>query len=272
MRVFWSGAISFGLVNIPIKLYPATRSHDLHFNQLHREDGGRVRYRLVCEVCGRELARDEIVKGYEYAKERFVLFEPAELDALAQEASRTVDILDFVDLDQIDPLYFQKGYYVAPQKGAAKAYHLLREAMERTGKVAVASFVLKSKAHLALIRFVDEVLVLETMYHADELAGSDEVPVERAQPTDRELEMAVSLVEKLSVPFDPARYPDRYRAQLEAAVEAKVEGKEIVTRPTPQGAEIIDLMEALQASLGRSEEFQAAMPEEPRRRKRKGER
>lgn len=268
MRVFWSGAISFGLVNIPIKLYPATRSHDVHFNQLHRDDGGRVRYRLVCEVCGQELSRDEIVKGYEYAKQRFVTFEAEELDALDQAASKSVDILDFVDLERIDPLYFQKGYYVAPQKGAAKAYHLLRAAMERTGKVAIATFVLKSKAHLAVVRFVDQVLVIETMYYADELVATSEVPVETAHPTDRELEMAISLVDKLSVPFDVSRYPDQYRARLEEAIARKVEGKEIVTQPTPRGAEIIDLMEALQASLERSEEFQAAIPEPPRRRKR----
>lgn len=268
MRVFWSGSISFGLVNIPIKLYTATRDKGIHFNQLHREDHGRVRYRLQCEVDGEELSREDIIKGYEYSKGRYVTFSDEELERLALESSRSIDILDFVDLDQIDPIYFQKGYYVAPQKGAAKAYHLLREAMERTGKVAIAQFVLRTKAHLAIVRFIEGVLVLETMHYADEVINPAEVPVDTASPTDREMDLAISLVESLSVPFDPVRYKDIYRERLEEAIARKVEGQEIVAPPQAERAEIIDLMEALQASLKQPEpEFRAAMPERPRRRK-----
>lgn len=263
MRVLWTGNISFGLVNIPIRLFAATRDHDIHFHQLHRSDHGRVRYRVVCAACGDELAPDGIIKGYEYATERHVTFEEDELEAMALEVSRTIDILDFVGLAEVDPLYFQKGYYLAPQTGAAKAYQLLCEALTRTQRVAVASLVLRRKGQLALIRPAGERLLLETMYYADEVNPVGEVPIETAAVTDRELELAISLIGQLSVPFDPTRYRDAFRDRLEAAIGAKIEGRQGVAPPARERAEIRDLMTALEQSLkktSRPAEFTAAMP------------
>lgn len=266
MRVFWTGSISFGLVNIPIKLYMATKPREIHFHQLHRTDAGRVRYRMVCEVCGKELSREDIVKGFEYAKGHYTTFEEEELDAIADPATRTIDILDFVRLSELDPILYEKAYYAAPQPGAAKAYHLLREAMARTGRVALATFVLRAKTHLAVVRFLEQVLVLETLFFGDEVIPPADVPVEPATPTEREVSLALSLVEQLSVPFEARKYEDTYRQRLEEAIARKVEGHVVITAPSPQRAQIIDLMEALEASLqktGAGMAFEAAIPESP---------
>ena len=273
MRVFWSGSISFGLVNIPIRLYPATSDHDIHFNQLHKTDHGRVHYQIVCAVDEQPLEREDIVRGYEYASDHYVTFTDEELEGLALAAAKTIDILDFVALDQVDPLFFQKGYYAAPQKGAAKAYALLREALERTGKVAVARLILRQQGHLALIRQQGQLLLLETMFYADEINKAEDVPVEPAEVTDRERDLALSLVQSLSVDFRPERYRDVYRDRLEEAIAAKIEGEQIVVTAAPEEAKVVDLMEALELSLQRARaagEFEAAMPEDrPARRPRR---
>ncbi|MBU6427591.1 MAG: Ku protein [Cyanobacteria bacterium REEB65] len=252
MRVFWSGSISFGLVNIPIRLYPATSDHDIHFNQIHRADNGRVRYRIVCDLDDEPLDRTEIVKGYEYETDHYVTFTDEELGSLALRASRTLDILDFVDLDRVDPIYFRKGYYLAPQGSAAKAYELLRQALEQTQKVAIAQFVLHQKGRLALIRQKEKLLLLETMRYADEIHDPSQVPSEPAEISKRERDLAISLVESLSSEFEPERYRDPYRDRLAQAIGAKIAGKKIVAVAPPEEAKVVDLMQALERSLQRA--------------------
>lgn len=260
----WTGAISFGLVTVPVKLTPATRSRDVSFNQLEAGTGARIRYRRVSEQTGEEVPPAQIVKGYEIEKGRYVLVEKPDLDALAPKASHTIEIEDFVDLDQIDPLYFDTPYYVLADEKAAKPYRLLVEAMTALGKVAVGRVVLRAKERLVAIRPIDGILCVETMRYADEIvdrAKLDGVPTADVAVSDRELAMASQLVEALSGEFDPAKYHDEYREALLALIDRKAAGEEVVARPEPQAqAKVLDLMAALEASLERKGQASVATP------------
>lgn len=261
MRPFWSGAISFGLVNIPIRLFPATRSHDVGFHLIHKADASPVRYQVMCEAEDKPISRDETVRGLDVGAGRIVMFEPEELEAIQERAApHLVEILDFVDLKDVDPIYYQKAYYVGPQPGAARAYGLLRHAMLRTGKTAIARFGLRSKTHLAAVRPVGPALAIETMYYKDEVQPADAVPLlAEVEPSQREVELAELLIANLSRPWDPARYKDVTRERMEQLIERKLQGQVISTPAPPPETKVEELMAALERSL-RGLEFEAAEP------------
>lgn len=257
-RSIWSGSVSFGLVNVPVKLVTATSPKDVRFNQLHAPDHGRIQQKRVCSVDGEEVDYSEIVKGYDLGGGNYVVIEPEELAALDPEGTRSIDIEEFVDLADIDPLYFEHSYYLVPDERAAKPYALLVEAMQRTGKVALGRFVLRTKQYWATLRAHEGVLVLATMLYADEIVQAtdlDVVTTEQTAPSERELVMATQLVESLSSPFDPERYRDEYRDKVLALVEAKAEGQVLAAPAGPApAAPVVDLMAALEASLAAAKE------------------
>jgi DNA end-binding protein Ku len=255
-RAIWSGSVSFGLVNVPVKLMTATSPKDVRFHQLHDADNGRISQKRVCSVDGEEVEYQHIVKGYDLGGGRYVVVEPEELESIDVEASRTIDIEEFVDLADIDPVYFEKSYYLVPDGRAEKPYALLVETMTRTGKVAVGRFVLRTKQYLATLRVRDGVLVLATMLYADEVINPDELEVPTVSdtaPSERELDMAAQLVESLSAPFEPGKYHDDYREKVLALIEAKADGEIISAPEAPEKtAPVVDLMAALEASLARA--------------------
>jgi DNA end-binding protein Ku len=255
-RAIWSGTISFGLLNVPVKLYSAVSRKTIRFNELREDDGSRVRHKRVSESDGEEVPYEKIVKGYEISPDRFVVLTREELAELDPAKTRAVEIQDFVDLQEIDPIYFDSPYYLGPAPGAEKAYSLLARAMAESGKVAIARFVLRNKEHLAAIRpSGDGVLTLTTMRFADEVVSPDEledvIPQETPKVQKREVEMAERLIDSLTGAFDPGQYKDEYREELLAMIERKAEGKEIVTRETeePEPTKAPDLMAALEESL-----------------------
>jgi DNA end-binding protein Ku len=256
-RAIWSGSISFGLVNVPVKLVTATSPKDIRFHQLHASDGGRINQKRVCSLDGEEVDYSEIVKGYEIHRGQYVIVEPEELEGLAPESSRSIDIEEFVDLAEIDPLYFEHSYYLLPDGPAARSYALLAEAMTGTGKVGIGRFVLRTKQYLAALRPREGALVLSTMLFADEVVESTELEVattKDTRPSERELTMARQLVSSLSAEWDPTKYKDDYREKVMELIEAKAEGNEIATPEEPERpAPVLDLMAALEASLARAQ-------------------
>ena len=258
MRAIWKGSISFGLVNIPIALYPATRREELKFRLLRAKDLSPVNYKRVAEKDGKEVPWDEIVKGYEYEKGNYVVLKDEDFQRVDLEATQTVDIQDFVDQEEIDPMFFYKPYYLEPQKGGDKAYVLLRDTLARTGKVGIAKVVIKTRQYLAGVKAEDSVLVLELMHFAEELADADKLHVpKKIEPGKRELDMAKALVESMSAKWDPKKYRDDYREALMEVIEEKVEagGKEIEEKPKPKprpSTKVIDLVSVLQESLNKT--------------------
>lgn len=257
-RAIWSGAISFGLVNVPVKLHTATRSKDVRFNQLDAETGARIRYRKVSEATGEEVPPERIVKGYDLGGGRYVVVGNDELAALAPKATHTIEITEFVDVDDIDPIFYDSPYYLFPDKHGEKAYRLLVETMAGLGKAAIGRIIVRSKEHLAAVRAVDGVLFLETMRFADEVTDPAEigdVPDGGIDVSEREVDMARQLVESLSAKWDPDRYSDAYREQVLDLIDAKASGQEIVTEASPEiSAKVVDLMAALEASLAAAKE------------------
>jgi DNA end-binding protein Ku len=253
-QAIWTGSISFGLVTVPVRLVSATKSRDVRFNQLEAATGARIRYRRVSDQTGEEVPNDQIVKGYELENGHYVVIENDELAALKPTASRAIEIEDFVDLSEIDPVFFEQPYYLVPDKDAAKAYRLLSRVMEEEGKVAVGRFVLRSKEALVAIRPIDGMLCLETMRYADEVLAPDRELVDsQPEPSERELEMARQLVESLAGTFDPEKYHDEYREEVLALIDRKAAGEEIVAPAAPEEpAKVLDLMAALEASLART--------------------
>jgi DNA end-binding protein Ku len=252
-RAIWSGAISFGLVNIPVKLYSAVSRKTVRFHQIDAESGARVRQKRVGGD-GEEVPYEQIVKGYEIGPDRYVTITPEELDSLAPEKTRTIDIEDFVDLEEIDPMYYDHPYYLAPDTGAAKAYRLLVDAMEEAGKVAIARVVIRSKENLVAIRPRDGALAMETMLFSDEVVSPDEFEELSAdgdqETSDRELAMAQQLIDSLAADFDPGKYHDEYRERVLDLIERKAQGETIVIEePSEAPKEVPDLMAALEASI-----------------------
>jgi DNA end-binding protein Ku len=253
-RAIWSGAISFGLVNVPIKLYSATSPKSVRFHQISAKTGARVRQKRVDPSTGDEVPYEEIVKGYEISPDRYVLIDPEELESLDPKATKTIDIEDFVDLDEIDPIYYDHSYYLAPTAGGAKAYRLLLDAMRESGKVGIGRVVLRSKQQLCALRPTGDVLTLSTMLFGDEVLAPDRLDeldaVEDAQASDRELQMAEQLINSLSREFDPSKYHDDYRERVVQLIERKAAGEEIAVEPeAEEPAAAPDLMAALEASL-----------------------
>jgi DNA end-binding protein Ku len=254
-RAIWTGSISFGLLNVPVKLYSAVSKKSVSFRELRESDGSRVRHKRVAEADGEEVAYEDIVKGYEIAPDQFVTITREELEELDPKKTRAIEILDFVDLDDIDPIYFDHPYYLGPDKGAEKAYKLLVEAMEESRKVAVARFVLRNRESLAALRPMDDVLTMATMRFADEVVSPDEISeafeAPDGDPAKRELDMAKTLIDSLTSDFDADKYRDEYREELLALIERKAKGEKIVAadteEPTPTKAP--DLMAALEESL-----------------------
>jgi DNA end-binding protein Ku len=248
----WKGAISFGLVSIPVRLYPSTEEKTLKFNQLHDEDHGRIKYQRVCAIDGEEVPFEHIVKGYEYEKDKYVVLTDEDFDAVPIESSRSIDILQFVDLEEIDPIYYKKTYYLIPEEMGVKAYTLLREAMAQTGRVGIAKVSFRDKEHLATLRFRDEVFLLETMFWPDEIRAADFDEIGESgkiKVRPQEVQMAESLIENLTSSFNPEEYHDDYREGLLQVVEKKVAGEEIEVIPEAEPSKVVDLMEALKASV-----------------------
>jgi DNA end-binding protein Ku len=249
-RAMWKGAISFGLVTIPVAVFPATEEKSLRFNQLHDEDMGRIRYKRVCEVDGEEVPFEHIVKGFEYEKDHYVVLTDEDLDKVPVESSRAIDIQQFVELDEIDPILFKKSYYLVPDETGAKAYALLRRALTDENKVGIAKVSFRDKEHLAALRFKEDVFVLETMYWPDEIRAAElDTVATNGKVRPNEVQMAKSLIESLSEPWNPEAYRDEYREALTDIVEKKVAGEEIEVPPTAAPARVVDLMEALKASV-----------------------
>ncbi len=247
-----SGTLSFGLVSIPVKMYSAASSGGVSFNLLHEKCGGRIKQQQICPACNEVLERSSLVKGYEFAKDQYVRFTDEELKGLEGEASQMIDIAEFVPLDQVDPIYFEKTYYLGPDKGGAKAYRLLCDAMVKTERVALAKFVMRGKENLVLIRSSQDGLMLHTMYFADEVRDFGEIDKGAdAAVKPGELNLALRLIEDLSTAeFKPEQYTDEYRGRVLSVVEEKVEGKEITAMaPQVQRTQVIDLMDALKQSL-----------------------
>jgi DNA end-binding protein Ku len=249
-RTMWKGAISFGLVSIPIKVFPSTEEKGLSFNQLHDEDHGRIKYQRVCSKCGEIVPFEHIVKGYEYEKDRYVVLTDEELDSVPVESSRAIDILQFVDADDIDPIYYKKSYYLVPEETGAKAYKLLREAMSEDGRVGIAKVSFRDKEHLSALRFSGDVLVLETMYWPDEIREAKFEELDKdAKLRPQEVQMARTLIDNLTEDWKPDQYQDEYRNALLEMVEKKVAGEEIEIVEAPEPTKVVDLMEALKASV-----------------------
>jgi DNA end-binding protein Ku len=250
MKTMWKGAISFGLVSIPVRVYTATDEKTLRFNQLHEKDHGRIRYKRVCAKDGEEVPYDEIVKGYEYEKDHYVVLSDDELDSVPVESSRAIDIEQFVDISEIDPVYFKKSYYLAPEETGVKAYSLLREALREGGKVGIAKVSFRDKEHLAAIRLMDDVVVLDTMYWPDEIRPAEFEELDKdVKVRPQEVQMAESLIDNLTDEWDPTRYRDEYREALLEIVEKKVAGEEIEIVEAPEETKVVDLMEALKQSV-----------------------
>jgi DNA end-binding protein Ku len=253
-RSIWSGAISFGLVSVPVKLFSAISPKDVSFHQIDKSSGARIRYKRVSEKTGREIPYERIAKGYELDKDEYVVLDPKELEKFIPDATRRIDIEDFVDLSEIDPIYYEHPYFLAPDKGGDKAYMLLRKAMDRSGKIGVGKVVIRNKEYLAAIRpYGDRALALETMLFPDEINDVEDVPGlpdARTRVSDKELKMANQLIESLSTEFDPEKYHDEYREQVLDFIKKKAKGGTVtIEEEERERPAVVDLMEALRASV-----------------------
>lgn len=261
MHTMWKGTISFGLVNIPVKMHAATENKDIKLRQLHHECQTPIKYEKVCPVCDREVKPEEIVKAYEYAKNKFVILDEEDLEELKKEQEdKAVEIIDFVNLADIDPIYFERSYYLSPNEGGSKAYGLLRQALEETGKIGVAKMMIRTKEQLAVIRTYQKVLVVETIHYPDEVRSVEEVPniPENVEIVKKELDTAKMLIEQLSTTFDPEKYQDEYRTALLELIEEKKNQAEVVTATKQEVPDnVTNLMDALQASLERARKEKA---------------
>ena len=252
-RPIGSGAISFGLVSIPVKLYVAASSEAPSFNLLHAKCGNRIRQQRFCPACNAVVERDDLIRGYEFSKDQYVRISDEELKALEGEASEAIQIAEFVPLAKVDPVYFERSYYLGPDKGGEKAYRLLADTMTQVGKVALATFVLRGKENLVIVRSAQNGLMMHTMYFANEVRSFDEIPKgESAKISSTENELAVRLIQELSSEqFEPEKYGDEYAQRVMNLVSKKAEGQEItLAQPQPQRGQVIDLMAALKGSLG----------------------
>jgi len=252
MHTVWKGAISFGLVHVPVKMFTATEDKDVHLRYIHKACGTPLSYVRSCPHCDKPVEWEEITKGYEFEKGRFVLFDEEELQAIKPDIARTIQILDFVALEEIDPIYFQKTYYLSPDQAGGGAYNLLLEAMRQSGKIGIAKVAIRSKSSLAAIRVLDNCICMETMFYPDEIRSLEGVPnlPKEIKVDDRELGMAKLLIDQLTSPFEPEKYTDDYRVALLEAIGRKVAGESaVVAAPAAERTNVIDLMAALQASL-----------------------
>jgi DNA end-binding protein Ku len=254
-RAIWTGAISFGLVNVPVRMYSAIDEHKLHFNYIHEKDGSRIGYEKVCKTEGKPVPDDEIVKAFEWEKGEFVPMRDEDFERAQEDTYKAIDIRDFVDYEEIDPIFFERTYYLGPQEGAEKVYALLVRAMEDSGRAAIAKYVMRDRQNLGCLRVADGVLLLEKMYFADEIrpAGDVKPKVKKGDVDKREVEMAQALIDKLYGPFHPEQYEDTYRDTLCEIIKAKRKGEPVHAEPTAEPEAPTDLMAALRASLEASQ-------------------
>ena len=248
-RAIWSGSISFGLVNVPVRMYSAIDEQDVRFHLLHEKDDSRIGYEKVCKEEGKPVPDDEIVKGYEFAEGEYVYVTDEDLEAAAGETYRTIDIQDFVDVEEVDPIYFERSSYLGPAQGGEKTYALLVQAMEQSGLVGIATYVMRDKQQLGCLRVRDGLIVLEKMFFADEIRPTDEIAPRKAKVGKQELEMALDLIDRFRGPFEPEKYEDTYRAALLRVIDRKRKGKEVHVEPQAEREEPTDLLEALRASV-----------------------
>jgi DNA end-binding protein Ku len=252
-HAIWNGTINFGLVTIPVKLFTAVRENELHFNQLHVKDKGRIHYVRVCDSCNKEVPWDDIVKGYEYEKGDYVVLTDEDLKQANVEATQSIDIVQFVDLNEIDPMYYEKPYFLEPEKKGRHAYGLLRDALAKSGKVGIARVVIRSREHLAALKPHGDALVLEIMHFADELVDVTDlnIPDREDAPAANEMKVAQMLIGTMTAPFDPAEFHDKYREDVMAMIEARAKGKPAkrVTKKAPAPTNVVNLMDVLQRSL-----------------------
>lgn len=265
-RSIWSGTISFGMVSIPVRLYTATESHDVHFHLLHKEDNVRLKNIRWCPKHEKEVPWEDTVRGFEYAKGKYVPITEDDLEHLPVKTVHSVEISDFVKLEEVDPIYFDKAYYLAPEENGAKAFALLRQALEETGRAAVAKVAIRDKENLCLLRPYEGVLSMETMLYANEIRSTEDLAVDSAKVSPKELQMAVSLVENLSDSFDPERYEDEYQVALKKVIKAKVDGAPLPKAPSAKEGKVVDLMEALRASIEQTKKKRAAPTKKSARR------
>ena len=251
-RAIWSGSISFGLVNVPVRLYSAVQEHKLHFHFVHEKDNSPIGYEKVCKKEGEPVPDDEIVKAFEYTKGEYVFMDEEDFEAAKAEGYKTIDIVDFVPYEDIDPIYFAKTYYIGPDRGAEKTYSLLVKAMEDSELAGVAKFVMRDKQHLGALRIRDGVITLEQLYFADEIRPIDEIKASRGRVSQQELQMAARLIESFTTQWKPEKYKDTYRDQLCAIIRAKRKGQEIHAAPELEEEEPTDLLTALRESIERS--------------------
>lgn len=253
MHTIWKGTISFGLVSIPIKLHAATENKDLSLRTLHNKCHAPIKYSKVCSACGEEVAQEDIVKAYEYVKGKYVVLDDEELEALKKEQEeKAVEIIDFVNIDEIDPIYYERSYYMSPNEGGIKAYSLLRKALEQSGKVGVAKITVRSKESMAVIRVLENTLLMETIHFPDEVRKAADVPniPEADNIVQKELETAILLIDQLTTSFDPEKYHDEYRSALMELIEKKKHGQTVTPKQRQDGqSNVVDLMAALQASI-----------------------
>jgi DNA end-binding protein Ku len=257
-RSIWSGSISFGLVSVPVRMFTATQSKELRFHFLDRRDMSPIGYDKVSKETGKHVDPDQVIRGFEVEKGRFVELSDEDVDRLDVELTHSIDICDFVSIDEIDPLFFRKGYYLLPADGAEKPYSLLVKALEQTGRVAVAKVVIRDKQHLACVRPAGKTLVLETMYYADEVRQPEQAPAPRV--SEAEVEMAKTLIENLAVGWDPGKYRDRYRTELLDLLSKKAEGEPLPEPQQAEGGEVVDLMEALRQSVAATKKSKKSKP------------
>jgi DNA end-binding protein Ku len=245
----WKGHLTFGLVSLPVKLYTAARSESLSFNQLHKEDGSRVRQVLYCAKEDKPIQRSEIVKGYEYEKDRYVVIDEEDIRKVAPKTARMMEILEFVKSDEVDPVYFESSYYLAPDEAGEKPYALLFDGLKRTGRVGVAKIAMHNREHIVILRPGPKGILLHTMYYSNEIRTVEEFRTDVSLVRDKEIELATGLIEALAADFEPQKYHDTYRDNLLAMIEAKKAGQEIVETPAPQESKVVDILEALKRSL-----------------------
>ncbi len=252
MHTLWKGSISFGLINVPVKMHAATESQEFKFNYLHKECQNRIRSIKKCPTCDMEVSTGDLVKGYEYEKDRYVVLKDEDLASLEQPMSRSIDILDFIDLQEVDPIYYEKSYYLSPEETAQKAYRLLCQAMEESGKVALARVTMRSKQHLACLRVFEQGLVMETMHYPKEIRHMD-ASWDRVDLTEAEMNMARQLIDNLARPFEPDKYRDELHEQMAQLIESRVSGETFKVEAPTKGRKVVDLMEALRASIALTE-------------------
>jgi len=249
----WKGYLTFGLLSLPVKLYSAARAETVSFNQLHKTDNSRVKQVLYCQVEDKPITRADIVKGYEYEKDKYVVVEDEEIKKVAPKTAKTMEVLEFVQSADVDPLYFESSYYLAPDEAGEKPYALLFEALRKTGCVGVAKIAMHNREHIVILRPGEHGILLHTMYYRDEIRQVEEFRTDRSLVKEKELDLAMTLVKSLEAEFEPEKYKDDYRENLKAMIKAKVEGREVVeTAPAVHKAPVIDIMEALKMSLAQA--------------------